>query len=334
MQQPSANGEHDFLEGIRGLVDGGGRGGGVLVGIGDDAAVVRTSGLTVLTTDTVMEGVHFRPGWLRPGELGVRAFRAAVSDVAAMGARPRYVLLSLEVPVLAPGRTRFDPRFATALIRGLARDARGAGAALVGGNIAAASCWALTVTVVGEARTKPVTRDGARAGDVVVVTGELGGAAAGVAALSGGGASPALTRGYRNPPTRVEVAAELAEAGLLHAMIDVSDGLLQDLGHLSRRSSVRVEVDTDAVPIHAAARRLTATREAALALAVTGGEDYELAMTVAARHVPAITRIAARHRCRVSVIGQVRSGKPAVVDVTGRKWPQAGFDHLRARRRR
>jgi len=325
----ASTGEHQFLEGLRDIGKGAA---GVVVGIGDDAAVVRCGPRTVLTTDTMMEGVHFRLGWLTPRELGVRAFRAALSDVAAMGARPLYVLLSLEVPH-EKRRRGFDEAFAGAVVRGVAADARGVGAALVGGNISAASGWGLTTTVIGDARHPAVTRDAAAAGDVVFVTGALGGSAAGVRALqkSGARAAGAHTIAYRKPPLRVELAVALAEARLLHAMIDVSDGLVQDLGHLCRRSGVRIDIDSDAVPVHRIARAVTADRESALRMALAGGEDYELAFTATPRRRAAIEEIARRHPCAITAIGTVAKGRAVVTDMRGRDLRGGGFDHFRRR---
>ena len=283
-------GEFELLAKVRSAVARLGLGSGVVVGIGDDCAVVRgpvvargasrgATPLQVLTTDTMVEGVHFRAGWLTPRELGVRAFRAAVSDVAAMGGRARYVLLSLELAVgaggfdekgaLAVGAGGFDVKDALALVRGVAADARRAGATLVGGNVSGAVRTGVTVTVVGETRGKPLLRSGARAGDLVFVTGALGGAAAGVLALSKSEAAGvlglsnasdsrggALTSAYRRPPLRLAFAAELGERGLAHAMVDVSDGLLQDLGHVASASRVVLRIDPGAVPVHRAARLL------------------------------------------------------------------------------
>ncbi len=326
----------------------------------------------------MVEGVHFRAGWLTPRELGVRAFRAAVSDVAAMGGRARYVLLSLELAVGAGG---FDVKEALALVRGVAADARRAGATLVGGNVSGAARTGVTVTVVGETRGEPLLRSGARAGDLVFVTGRLGGAAAGVLVLSKSGAAGVhaltksgaarvlvssnasdsrggvLTSAYRRPPLRLAFAAELGERGLAHAMVDVSDGLLQDLGHVASASRVAIRIDAAAVPVHRAARLLEVGQGAvrgpraraagldgalrrdagtALDLALGGGEDYELAFTAAPAAGPAIERLAQKHRVPLAVIGSVVRGRPGVVGEDGRPFATvlAGFDHLRRPGRR
>jgi thiamine-monophosphate kinase len=371
--------EFALIEQFRSAVSKLGQGRGVLVGIGDDCAVVEAPrgasarrGLQVLTTDSMIEGVHFRRDWLTPRELGVRAFRAAVSDVAAMGARPRYVLLSLELPRDAAG---FGAREALAAVRALATDASLAGAALVGGNVSGAARVGITVTVIGEAVSRPLLRSGARAGEFVFVTGSLGGAAAGCRALAARDDSrvspripPARTAAWRRPPLRLDFAAALAKRGLANSMIDVSDGLLQDVGHIARSSGVSVLLDASMLPVHRAARlvaaggRSTAVRAAATSaasasrrspaatasahgshpaalapdvqLALTGGEDYELVFTARESACDAIERIAAKYGVPISVIGVVRKGRAEVTDLAGHPFHLAdkGFDHLRPKR--
>lgn len=332
-RQGSISGEFALLAKVRRLVASYGRGRGVLVGIGDDCAVVESpSRPLILTTDTMVEGVHFRADWLSPRELGVRAFRASVSDIASMGAAARYVLLSLEIP------TGFAQRDAFALVRAVASESHRAGAALVGGNVSGGPRLAVTVTVVGEAVGEPLLRSGARAGDLVFVTGSLGGSAAGCRVLSS--ASSAVrsvdTAAYRRPPVRLGFAAALAKAGLARAMVDVSDGLLQDLGHIAEESHVAIRIDPAAVPVHPAAARQRGTAAAnelplSLQLALGGGEDYELAFTAPSSQRSAIERLAARHRTRVSTIGVVAKGARSVTDPEGRPFAlaEAGFDHLR-----
>lgn len=356
-------GEFELLAKVRAAVDKLGRGRGVRVGIGDDCAVVhspRDGKPLVLTTDTLVEDVHFHAGWLTPRELGVRAFRAAVSDIASMGARPRYVLLSLEIP---GDRHGFGAREALALVRSLASDARRCGAALVGGNVSGGARTGVTVTVVGEAAGKPLLRSAARIGDLVFVTGRLGGSAAGWRTLleSAAGRRPrddgerghrAATAAYRKPPLRLDFAAALAERGFANAMIDLSDGLLQDLGHVAQASRVAIRVDAAAVPVHPAAIRFASSQApkarsaraahsraampSAVELALTGGEDYELAFTAPAARLAAIEKLAARLRTPLHAIGRIEKiagGRAAVTDSAGRPFAVSaeGFDHLRGR---
>lgn len=373
-QRKRSRGEFEFLARVRDAVEKLGRKPGVLVGIGDDCAVVagdpasssarRRGNLgpsakvggslshpLVLTTDTMVEGAHYRAGWLTARELGARAFRVAVSDVAAMGARPHYVLLSLELP---PPSSVAEEKFALDLVRAVAAEAKGCGAALVGGNVSAAATTNVTITVVGQSAGRPLLRSGAKPGDLVFQTGKLGGAAAGWrllaenakqrATLPQAGLRPA-TLAYRRPPSRLEFAAALAESDLATTMIDVSDGLIQDLGHIAEASAVNIVVDETSVPIHGAAKRYadvgcspggrkkqrgSTVRPSALELALTGGEDYELVFTASAASVSAINELAARTRTPVAVIGRVQRGRAVVVDHEGKafKLRTAGFDHL------
>lgn len=327
-------GEFELLAKVRAAVEAHGRGRGVVVGIGDDCAVVSPGFRPLLlTTDTMVDGVHFERAWLAPKELGLRAFRAAVSDIAAMGARPLWALLSLEIPADSLGE-----REALALVKAVSAGARRSGAALVGGNVSGGPRLAVTVTVVGEAAGKPLLRSAAKAGDLLLVTGALGGAAAGWRTLaSKRSASRADSAAWRVPPSRLEFSAALAEKGLVHAMIDVSDGLLQDLGHVADESGVTIRVDASKVPVHRAARILEKRGgPPALELALSGGEDYELAFTAPSSALAAIERVAKAQRTPLSVIGVIAKGKAVVTDATGRPFAlaEAGFDHLRAAAKR
>ena len=284
----------------------------LLVGPGDDAAVVRGAARLVLTTDTLVDGVHFRRGWLTPAGLGRRAFAVNASDVAAMGAVPRWALLALEAPPRMPV-AELD-----ALALAFAGAAERAGARLVGGNVARGPHLAVTVALVGEAPGRIVTRAGARAGDVVYVTGMLG-------------ASGAARRAGRLPDPPRRMGAGVALARVASAMIDVSDGLLQDLAHVCRASGVGATVEIDRLPVAPPCRRALGGRAAAFA--ATAGEDYELLVAVPAARERALNGLAPRLGCRLTRIGRVTAGRPrvTVVDRHGRRvrLAQRGFDHFR-----
>ena len=222
-------GELELLDEIRRFVPSSGA---VVVGPGDDAAVVRRSPHPLLlTNDALVEGVHFRREWLTARELGRRAFHVAASDVAAMGGRVRAVLLAITAP---PDWPVDELR---GVVRGLHAASRRAGAALAGGNLAMGREVALTVSVLGDAPARPVLRSGARVGDDVWVTGTLGGAAFGLRLLMG---ARSLSRGeparrrWRRPVARLRAGEALAAAGIPTAMMDVSDGLAIDAGRLAR----------------------------------------------------------------------------------------------------
>jgi thiamine-monophosphate kinase len=287
---------------------------GVSIGPGDDAAVLAPERRPwVVTTDAQRAGVHFRVGWLSWGGLGRRAFRVAVSDLAAMGAAPRAALLALEVP------RRFEVRSLSAFVRGFAAEGRRHGAALVGGDVSAGPCFGATATLLGVLRGRAVTRGGARPGDAVFVTGRLGAAAWAVRERRAG-------RRARLPLPPVRLEAGVALAPVASAMLDVSDGLLQDVTHLCRASGVGAVLELDRLPVIPACRRLG--RSGRL-LAATGGEDYELLFTVPRAGLPRLAR--ARLGCAITRIGTIVPGRRVeLVDAEGRlvRCRRAGFDHF------
>jgi thiamine-monophosphate kinase len=311
-------GEHAWIAALLRRLPPPTRARGVLVGPGDDAAAVRLGARPILlTTDCLVEEVHFRRGWLAPVALGRRAFGASVSDVAAMGGEPRFALLAIEAPPHLP-RAHLD-----GVARGFATAAARAGARLVGGNLARGRRLTLTTTVVGTAPGRVVTRAGARPGDDLYVTGVLGASGLAVRRLRAG-----RRVAWPAPPLRLR--AGMALARVAHAMIDVSDGLAQDLGHLCRASRVGAEILLDDLPVAPACRRALGAR--ATRFAATAGEDFELLVAM-----PAGARARLRSLgCRLTRVGTVVSGppRPRFVDATGRPvtLTGGGFDHFRARR--
>ena len=245
----------------------------VLVGPGDDCAVV-AGGRIALSTDMSVEGVHFRRDWLDAGEIGWRAAAAALSDLAAVAARPIGILVSLAVSDDDTESVAAD------VMDGCREAADAAGAALLGGDLTRSpGPLALDVTVVGEA-AQPVLRSTAACGDEVWVTGELGGAAACVARLlAGRRVDPGARERYARPRPRIREALWLHGRGLPSAMIDLSDGLAGDAAHLAAASDVAVLLAPETIPVHPAARQRS--RAATLRLALGGGEDYELCFTAA-----------------------------------------------------
>jgi thiamine-monophosphate kinase len=286
-------------------------------GPGDDAAVVPApDGRVVVTTDALVAGRHFRTDWASPVEIGHRAAAANLADLAAMGATPTALLVALCVPL------DLALSWVDGLADGLAAEAGSVGARVVGGDITASPTLTIVVTALGDlAGAAPVTRAGARPGDLVAMAGRVGHAAGGLTVLSRGFRSPRLlVDAYRRP--RVPYAAGPAAAALgATAMIDVSDGLLADLGHVATASGVAVDLRRDAFPVPGP------LRDAAEALGVdpydwilAGGDDHPLVATF-----PARTRLPAEWL----VIGTVRDGSAVTVD--GNPYPgPPGWDHLRA----
>lgn len=297
---------------------------GVRVGPGDDCAVVAGDGIA-LSTDLSVEGVHFRRGWLEPAEVGWRAAAGALSDLAAVAARPIGILVSLAAPAEDAGD------YAAAVMEGCRAAAAYAGAALLGGDLSRSpGPLVIDVTVVGEAPA-PVLRSGALPGDELWVTGELGGAAAFVQARLRGRAAPHGARErFARPLPRTREALWLHARGLPRAMLDLSDGLAGDAGHLATGSGVAVLISPEAVPVHPGVRSRAPARRRALALG--GGEDYELCFAARPGEVqPHVAGFERELGVRLTCVGRVGGGDGVwMVDAEGRRTPPAveGWQHF------
>ena len=321
------------------------------MGIGDDAAVLSSLGKeTVLTTDTLVEDVHFRRWWCTPEDVGWKALAVNLSDVAAMGARPVAALVSLILPTQTPVSAVLG------FYRGMRPLARRSGMDILGGNLAKGPALSLTLTVLGESREgRPLLRSGARPGDRLFVSGQPGQARLGCMILDH--AFARTTRSRKDPwsfPTALQVRARkrVTEAlpGSLTAvrhflrpdprldlarnirpyeptsLMDLSDGLAADLPRLARASGVGIVVDADALPASRAFKRLCeAFRVSADPMVLEGGEDYELLVTLSAK-TPAPDPKQWRK------IGEITSGNKVLLrDPSGRTRPLAlkGYDHFK-----
>jgi thiamine-monophosphate kinase len=275
---------------------------GEVLGPGDDCAVVRGRGIA-LSTDMSVEGVHFRREWLMPEEIGWRATSAALSDLAAVGARPIGVLVSCAVPGDEAGE------LAPALMAGVRRAVEAVGGAVLGGDLARSpGAIVVDVTVVGECGA-PIRRSGASPGEEVWVTGSLGGSAAAVLAFLEGREPVASARErFAHPRPRVMEALWLAERISLTSLIDISDGLGGDAAHLAAASGVAIVLEREAVPVDEESL-YPLEGEEALRLAVTGGEDYELCFTSPAGAVEEVRAGFERELgIRLTRVGVVESG--------------------------
>jgi len=296
----------------------------LLLGAGDDAAVLQPGDYPLaVTTDALVEGVHFRSSWLDAEELGRRAVEVNLSDLAAMAARPRFLLDAVGVPAHTPAA------WLDALLDGCADAGEAAGAALIGGNLTRGDVASITVTALGEIPGRRLERRGARAGDHLLVTGTLGDAAAAVAAWTRGAPPDAeQRRRWARPRARIAAGLALAEAGA-HAAIDLSDGLLADLGHLCEASGVGAEIERARLPRTPGVDRLDA---AGADFAAAGGEDYEILAAAPPSMTSDLSALALRAGVDLTVIGRCtdRPGDIRLVDAGGRPLPlREGFDHFR-----
>ncbi len=290
-------------------------------GLGDDAAVTRGGAYSVTSVDVMVDGVHFRTTQLSGVEIGHRALAAALSDLAAMGAKAREAYLILALPAGAP------EDLVLGIARGAGALARRYGVLIAGGDLTSSPVLSVAFTVIG-ASEEPgalVGRDGARPGDLVAVSGELGGSGAGLAVIEGrarvDSALGAELRGrYARPEPRLALGCELARAGA-HAMIDLSDGLMTDAHHLARRSDVKIEIEPGALPLAAGVREVAEQLgEDPATFAATAGEDYELCACV-----PAVLE-SQLQALQLTVVGRVVDGSSGVKFCAGEASP-GGFEH-------
>lgn len=304
------------------------------VGIGDDACVTKPGGATATSVDAIVDGVHFRRDWSSPEAIAHKAVGAALSDLAAMAAGPGEVYVTLGVP---PGA---DAAFLASLAEGFILAAETFGAALAGGDTIASPVLFAAVTVVGHAErvSDLVTRSGSSIGDVVAVTGDLGGAAAGLWLLENGDASipgssdeesRALVDRQLRPRPRLDAGLALGRHGAT-AMVDVSDGLIQDLGHVSEASGVSLAIDARLVPAQAGVAGIEAAAGFAPGdLALAGGEDYELLATLPKAAFEAAREELAGLGLGLNAIGRADEGRGVTLfDQDGPRRMPSGFDHL------
>ncbi len=301
--------EDEIVERIRHTL-----GGGIeAFGLRDDAGLLEVpgGGSLVVSVDSVVDGVHVELGLCSPGDVGWKALMGALSDLAAMGARPLGALVALTVP-----EGEGDGSMTVAVMEGVAEAGVASGCPIIGGDLTSGPVLVVSVTVIGTTDGgDPVTRAGAQAGDVVMITGPCGGSAAGRRALRSGSTVGAVIEAYRRPVARLGegVAARLAGAT---AMIDVSDGLALDLHRLADASNVGFSLDT--VPV---------VDGATVDDALGGGEDYELLLTIAATRIEEFERACEtrglQHPVQIGVIGS----SIATRTCEGHEMPRNGWQH-------
>jgi thiamine-monophosphate kinase len=314
---------------------------GVRLGIGDDCAVLApTPGRSlVATTDLLLEDVHFRRRWAEPADIGWKALAVNLSDIASMGADPRWALVALACPETT------ECEEVEAFFGGMLALADAHEVAVVGGDTSASpGGWLVNVTLLGETSGVPLRRSTARPGDIVAVTGPLGRSAAGLALLESPKAPPeiapavlaGLTETHLRPRPRVAEGRWLAAAGVVGAMMDLSDGLATDLDRLVGESGVGAQIEIERLPIDDATRRLAdALGVDPVAWATGGGEDYELLLTCPAAAFERVAEglAAMSAGARPTPIGEiVASPTVRYVDGGGRQVKvQRGFEHFGVR---
>jgi thiamine-monophosphate kinase len=302
----------------------------VRLGPGDDAAVVAAPDRRVVaSTDILLEGRHFRRDWSTAYDVGRKAAAQNLADVAAMGAVPTAVLLGLVVPAELPATWPLE------LMDGIRDECQAAGAGVAGGDVVRGATITISITALGDLRGRePVTRSGARTGDIVAVTGWLGWSAAGYAVLSRGFRSPrAFVEAHRRPEPPYAAGPAGAALGAT-AMTDVSDGLMADLGNIAQASKVRVDIRSAALDVPAQMADIgQAVGVDPLHWVLTGGEDHALVATF-----PPETKLPARWRTIGEVLpARLRGAAPVAagqgglprVTVDGAPWDKAGgWDHF------
>jgi thiamine-monophosphate kinase len=293
--------------------------------LGDDCALVSdVTGTLALSIDVSVDRVHFRLDWITAEEAGWRSAASALSDLAAEGAEPVGLLSAITVPAGGEDADLF------ALASGIGEAAASVGAAVLGGDLSRGPVWSVAVTVIGRAE-RPVTRAGARAGDAVWVTGALGGSRAAVESWRRGETpTPEARSAYARPEPRIVAGRWLAAHGA-RAMLDVSDGLAADAGHLAAASGVRIRLSLETAPVAAAA--IAEARRMAVPVqqfAAEGGDDYELLVALPPEFGEADTRaFESATGVALTRVGVIERGSGVRAELLGRALELRGYDHFR-----
>jgi thiamine-monophosphate kinase len=325
-------GEREIIARIRQAVGGAGD---LLVGIGDDCAVYRTAPdrVSLVTTDTMVAGIHFDLRWHPPAELGRKAATVNISDIAAMGGQPRFALLSL---ALTPD---LGEQWLAEFMAGFLDVLSEHGVVLIGGDTVQGRHESVfSVTLLGEmAEAEVLTRKGARVGDVVLVSGFLGEAAAGLTLCRLGlGQDPGwqpLVGAHLNPVPQVELGRVLAASGLVHAMQDLSDGLATDLAHICTESGVGAVVAAEKVPLSSLLRKAAETcGQSPLEWALAGGEDYQLLLTAGEEQLAPLCALVRKETgYELHPVGRIVEGRGVFLEKAGqrREISYQGYEHFR-----
>jgi len=305
----------------------------LIQGIGDDVAVIEMGSKALLvTTDILIEGIHFDKSWIDPFRLGRKALAVNLSDIASMGGTPKYFLISIGLP------KNISLSFVSSFYRGLKKEAKQFRVELVGGDTALAQKIIINICLLGEGRKSDLLfRKGAKVGDALFVSGTLGDAALGLKILQGKGktkGAEGLIQKHLSPRPRVELGQAIAKHHLATAMIDVSDGLLIDTSHLLEESGVGARIWEDQIPlsglyqkwIHSFSRNL-------FQFALSGGENYELLFTVPSEMRKRISSFTHSLKIPITCIGEILPQKEGlqIIKKNGKDYSPShlGFEHFR-----
>ena len=288
----------------------------VLVGIGDDAAVVKTEGLQVLTTDCLVEGDHFRTDWFSAKQIGMKAIEINISDIAAMGAIPKYVLVSLALP------KDLDVKFVEEMYQGMWDSCDKYKIDIIGGNMTRSNQIVISITMIGEADKKNLSlRSGANPGDLIFVSGHLGNGKAGLRLfqenLKG---FEKVRKSYLEPKAQLDTALKIAP--YINSMIDISDGLAPEIRHICDESKCGAIIYKDKIPIDDEVRDVAkALDEDEYDYALFGGEDFELVYTVSKDNLGKVNGF---------LVGAITENKEALLSFKGKekKLSESGYNHF------
>jgi thiamine-monophosphate kinase len=288
----------------------------ILVGIGDDAAVVKTKGLQVLTTDCLVEGDHFRTEWFTPKQIGMKAIEINVSDIAAMGAIPKYILVSLALP------KDLDVEFVEELYKGMWKVCDNYNIEIIGGNMTHCDNIVISITLIGEVEKKDLClRKGAKPGDFILVSGHIGNGRAGLRLfqkdLKG---FEQVEKSYLEPKANLDIALKIAS--YVNSMEDISDGLASEINHICNESKCGAIIYKDKIPISDQVRDVAKKlNEDEYDYALYGGEDFELVFTVSKENLDKVNGF---------LVGEITKNKEIKLSYKGKDniITEKGYDHF------
>ena len=296
--------------------------GDVIVGPGDDTAVLKVpkNKYLLFTCDSLVENIHFSLNYTTPQDLGWKALAVNVSDIAAMGGVPRYVIVSLIL------NEKIDEDWVEGLYRGFKEFIKEYPVSLVGGNISRSkSAISVDIAMLGEVeKNRAIKRSTAKAGDLIVVTGTLGDSSAGIKILQKGGNNPFLSKRHLRPTPRPKEIRKITSKVKVNSLIDISDGFTQDLFHILEESKVSASIDLSKIPLSAPLKNFA--KDKALDFALGGGEDYELLFTLSKKEAQKLPSKV--NGTALTIVGEIIKGEPKIFSENKAMAPK-GFNHFK-----